>query len=73
MRPAAEPNEPPGCSHVLAQRYHIGGGARPRVGAYKNVSAVKAEIVDGTVPTRPGSPRGPCEHCAWEVKHEPGA
>jgi hypothetical protein len=28
--------------------------ARPRVGAYRNVSAVSAEIVDGTVPTRPG-------------------
>jgi hypothetical protein len=25
VRPAAEPNEPPGCSHALAQRRHIGG------------------------------------------------
>jgi hypothetical protein len=29
-------------------------GARPRVGAYRYVSAVSAEIVGGTVPTRPG-------------------
>ncbi len=29
-------------------------GARPHVGAYRYVSAVSAEIVGGTVPTRPG-------------------
>jgi hypothetical protein len=51
-------DEPPTRSRALAhrRRRRIGGEVGRAKGAHRRVSAVSAEIVGGTVPTRPGYP-----------------
>jgi hypothetical protein len=54
---AAAQNKPQTRSHALAQRsMRRIGGSKARVGAHRYVSAVNAEIVDGTAPEKRFSP-----------------